>query len=114
MTRFLHWRKMTWAIVVWSGAMLAWLIGSVSSSSANDCTTDFGAASGFLTKQACLDASGGGIGVGVALISSLWFLGVVVLSLIWFMSRPLWRQGHGARLRRLQSVDIPWEPKNLT
>ena len=26
MTRFLHWRKMTWVIVVWSGAMLAVLL----------------------------------------------------------------------------------------
>lgn len=31
MTNFLHWRKMTWAFVVWSAAMTAWLlIGSVS------------------------------------------------------------------------------------
>jgi hypothetical protein len=30
MTNFLHWRKMTWALVLWSAAMTAWpLIGSV-------------------------------------------------------------------------------------
>ncbi|MGH3105313.1 MAG: hypothetical protein ACRDN6_14580 [Gaiellaceae bacterium] len=114
MTRFLHWRKMTWAILLWSGAMLTWLIGSVAFASAKDCATDFGATSGFLTKQACLDASSGGSGLGVLLISSLWFLGVVVLSLIWFTTRPLWRQGHGARLRRLRSVEIPWVPRHLT
>jgi hypothetical protein len=112
MMRFLHWRKMTWAILLWSGVMLAWLVGSIASASAADCTSDFGATSGFLTKQACLDASSGG-GIGLALISSLWFLGTVVLSVIWFASRPLWRQGHGARLRRLRSVDIPWVPKHL-
>ena len=30
MTNFLHWRKMTWAFVLWSAAMTAWLpIGNV-------------------------------------------------------------------------------------
>jgi hypothetical protein len=30
MTNFLHWRKMTWALLAWSAAMTAWiLIGSV-------------------------------------------------------------------------------------
>jgi hypothetical protein len=30
MTNFLQWRKMTWALLVWSAAMTAWiLIGSV-------------------------------------------------------------------------------------
>jgi len=26
MTRFLHWRKMTWAILLWSVAATGWLI----------------------------------------------------------------------------------------
>ena len=26
MTKFLHWRKMTWALVLWSVAMAAWLV----------------------------------------------------------------------------------------
>lgn len=31
MTNFLHWRKMTWALLAWSAAMTAWiLIGSIS------------------------------------------------------------------------------------
>jgi hypothetical protein len=30
MTNFLHWRKMTWALLAWSAAMTAWiLIGSI-------------------------------------------------------------------------------------
>ena len=72
MTRFLRWRKMTWAILLWSGVMVAWLPGS---------------------------------GPGVAVVASLWFVGLVVLSVTWFLSRPLWRQGHGARLRRLRPAD---------
>jgi hypothetical protein len=31
MTNFLHWRKMTWALLAWSAAITAWiLIGSIS------------------------------------------------------------------------------------
>jgi len=26
MTNFLHWRKMTWALLAWSAAMTAWLV----------------------------------------------------------------------------------------
>jgi hypothetical protein len=30
MTNFLHWRKMTWALLAWSAALTAWmLIGSI-------------------------------------------------------------------------------------
>jgi hypothetical protein len=69
MTRFLRWRKMTWAILLGSLAMIAWMIGS-------------GA---------------------VVPIAALWAAGTLVLTIIWFMSRPLWRQGHGARIRRLRT-----------
>jgi uncharacterized membrane protein YdjX (TVP38/TMEM64 family) len=69
MTRFLRWRKMTWAILLGSAAMTAWMIG----------------------------------GGAVVTISVLWSFGIVVLTIVWFMSRPLWRQGHGARIRRLRS-----------
>jgi hypothetical protein len=71
MTRFLRWRKMTWAILLGSMAMIAWMIG----------------------------------GGTVVLISALWSVGAVVLIIVWFMSRPLWRQGHGARIRRLRSPE---------
>jgi hypothetical protein len=71
MTRFLHWRKMTWAIVLWSVATTAWLIA------------------------------------GGAVIPSflLWSFGAIVLTLVWFITRPLWRHGHGVRIRRLRSAD---------
>ncbi len=26
MTNFLHWRKMTWVLALWSGALLAWMV----------------------------------------------------------------------------------------
>lgn len=69
MTNFIQWRKMTWAIVLWSAAMAVWMIG-----------------------------------VGAVVLTSLVFsFGIVALAGVWFMSRPLWRQGHGARLRRLRA-----------
>jgi hypothetical protein len=69
MTRFLHWRKMTWAILFWGVAMTAWLIASS------------------------------------AVVPSLlmWSFGTILLTGLWFMTRPLWRQGHGFRIRRLRS-----------
>jgi hypothetical protein len=71
MTRFLHWRKMTWAILLWSSAMIAWVIAG-----------------------------------GAVLTSALlWSLVFVALTAIWFVSRPLWRQGHGVRIRRLRASD---------
>ena len=71
MTRFLHWRKMTWVILLWGVAMTAWLI------------------------------------VSGAVVPSLlmWSFGTVLLTLLWFLTRPLWRHGHGLRIRRLRSPD---------
>jgi hypothetical protein len=71
MTRFLRWRKMTWAILFGSAAMLAWMVG----------------------------------GGNVVAVSALWSAGLLVMTVAWFMSRPLWRQGHGARVRRLRSPE---------
>jgi hypothetical protein len=71
MTKFLHWRKMTWAIVFWSVAMIVWVIA----------------------------------GGAVVMSALLWSFVAVSLSLIWFMSRPLWSQGHGASLRRRRAPD---------
>jgi hypothetical protein len=71
MTRFLYWRKMTWAILVWSVAVIVWMIAG-----------------------------------GAVMASFLvWSFGTVVLTLLWFSTRPLWRQGHGARIRRLRSSE---------
>ena len=82
MTRFLHWRKMTWTLGVWSALMAGWLV-----------------ASAFVTSPAAsgmMNASG-------AWIVAFWLVGVGLLGILWFTTRPLWRQGHGARFRRLSS-----------
>ena len=111
MKRFLHWRKMTWVIAAWSVGMLAWLVTMVAT--ARDVTADCafdsaGVATNALTNRECLDAAGMGTGGSVMLISGLWILGVVGLTVIWLLTRPLWRQGHGARLRRLRPEQMPW------
>jgi lipopolysaccharide export LptBFGC system permease protein LptF len=73
MTRFIHWRRMTWAMVAFAAGMSVWLLSSS--------------------------------GATVALVISL--VGFVLLSVVWFGTRPLWRQGHGVRLRRLQTPSAP-------
>ncbi len=114
MTRFLHWRKMTWAIVLWTGAVAALLIRSALST-APECANTGGASSEFLTRQECISASGAGLEVlGVVLITGGWFLGLAVLTAFWFFTRPIWRQGHGLRLRRLRSADVGWVPRDLS
>jgi hypothetical protein len=44
----------------------------------------------------------------LALMSGV--LGVIVLSALWWLTRPLWRQGHGARVRQMRSVEVPFKP----
>jgi hypothetical protein len=75
MKRFLKWRKMTWALLLWGALIGLWIV------------------SGTLV---------------LALLAGA--LGLIVLSVIWFMTMPLWRQGHGARLRRMRSVEVPFKP----
>jgi hypothetical protein len=35
--------------------------------------------------------------------------GLLVLGFIWFMTRAPWRVGHGARLRQMRSVEVPFK-----
>jgi hypothetical protein len=106
MTRFLHWRKMTWAIALWSGGVSAWLLFVVlgPTDGAAGCVTDSaGVTMEAVTRQTCLDAAGRP-GLELLVLVGLWLFGVAVLSVIWFETRPLWRHGYGARIRRLRAV----------
>jgi hypothetical protein len=94
--RFPHWRKMTWALIVWTVLILVWAIAGGKSGnhqSLQRCLNE-----GVLTQQQCKDAVGAGTGIGVALILVLGFFGFVILSLVWFMTRPrqviVVQQGH--------------------
>jgi hypothetical protein len=75
MKRFLKWRKMTWALLLWGALIGLWIVS--------------------------------GTFVLALLVGAL---GLIVLSVIWFVTVPLWRQGHGPRLRRMRSVEIPYKP----
>jgi len=77
-----RWRKATWAILIFSALMLIWIIAGVSANS-NNCAGMTGDA---LTTCQAGTAIGGGI--GVTLIVIIWFVGFIVLGLIWLMSRP--------------------------
>jgi predicted amidophosphoribosyltransferase len=57
-----HWRKATWAAVIWTVLMAFWT---------------------FTGSTATM-----GAGLGIVLLFLVWFVGFVVLSLIWLMSRP--------------------------
>lgn len=72
--KFPHWRKMTWALIVWTVIMVTWMIGG-SVSAQKGCDPNY--------QGACNT----GTAIGVGLLIGLWFLGFVVLSLIWFMTR---------------------------
>jgi hypothetical protein len=75
MTRFLKWRKMTWALLLWGALIGLWMVSGT---------------------------------FALALLAGV--LGLIVLVVMWFLTMPLWRQGHGARLRRMRSVEVPFKP----
>lgn len=83
-----RWRKMTWTILIWTGIFALWIGGGIGDRPSKDCATDPAVISGSLSLDACQAASDVGTGVGVVLIGFLWFIGFIVLSLVWFMSRP--------------------------
>jgi hypothetical protein len=70
---------MTWVLAVWNVLFLIWIIAAVSDRPSEDCPPG---------DQLCVDASDVGTGIGVVLIFLLWFIGFLVLSLVWFMTRP--------------------------
>ena len=112
MTRFLHWRKMTWALVVWSGVAFSWFVVSALSGrgTAAGCAVDStGLATSALTRQECIAAASGGL--KLVLIPLIWLLGVAVLSWVWLETRALWRQGRGLRLRRVRPEELVFVPR---
>lgn len=114
MANFIHWRKMTWALLLWGVVMTAWAVYSAGGTSPG-CASDFGATSQFVTRQDCLAASSNGVGGSAVLwIVALGLAGGAVLGILWFMSRPLWRHGRGMRLRRLRGIQTGWVPRKLS
>ena len=77
-----HWRRMTWAIWAWSAVCLIWLVvGMVSVSNAHPSCNG-------LSTSTCQAATAVGAGIGATFIVIVWFFVFLVLSIIWFMTRP--------------------------
>jgi hypothetical protein len=82
----MHWRKATWALAIFNVLMLIWVVAGIASAS-GDAT-----GCGSLDQATCNAARNVGAGIGVTALFILWFIGFVVFSLIWLMSRPHRRQ----------------------
>lgn len=78
----LKWRKMTWVLLAWVVLMIVWIIAGVSSNSDNcdDEAPDM--------RELCEAATDVGTGIGVGIIVVIGFMGFLILSIIWFMTRP--------------------------
>ncbi|MEP7227251.1 MAG: hypothetical protein ABI785_07815 [Gemmatimonadales bacterium] len=77
-----RWRKATWAIVVFSALMLVWIVAGVGAVS-DSCAGKTGDA-----LVACEAGTAIGGGIAVTFLIVIWFIGFIVLGLIWLMSRP--------------------------
>lgn len=76
------WRKATWALLIWNVLMVIWLIGGLGSVG-NNCAGQVGD-----SLTACQAGTAIGAGIGVTFIIIIWFIGFIVLGLVWLMSRP--------------------------
>lgn len=80
-----HWRKMTWVLIIFTAIMFAWMIGgAIDAQDSAECDAEPTRE----LRQICEDATDVGTGIGIGLIFVLWFIGFVILSLIWLMTRP--------------------------
>lgn len=82
-------RKMTWAILAWTGLCVVWLIGGARNvSSGQDQAVQDCMSGGFNTAQDCQTFYHAGAGIGFGLVFGVWFVGFIVLAIIWAMTRP--------------------------
>jgi hypothetical protein len=79
-----RWRKMTWLIWVFTALMFIWMIGGASSNA--DSCSEY--AIGTSARSACEAGTDIGTGLGIVVLFFIWFIGFIILSIIWFMTRP--------------------------
>lgn len=75
-----RWRLSTWLILLWTVAMLVWVISAGASGS--NCANQTGAYQH--AKQTGCEA---GTGIAVFAILIIWFLGYIPLGIVWFARR---------------------------
>jgi hypothetical protein len=77
----LRWRKMTWLILIFTGIMIVW---AYAGTRGEECSQY---AVGTSDRDFCDAGETIGTGIGVSLLFCIWFIGFIILSVIWFMSR---------------------------
>jgi hypothetical protein len=90
-------RKMTWTLIVWTVVCLIWVVAGVHSADNQSAQYAAQHCQGFV--QSCVSAGQAGSAIGAGLVVGVWFIGFIVLSLVWFMTRPrevIMVQGGGA------------------
>jgi hypothetical protein len=75
-------RKTSWAIIIWTLVLALWIVAGIAG---NDCASETG--DGVISDQAAEDACAVGTGIGVAAIFFLWFIGFIVLSIVWLLTK---------------------------
>jgi uncharacterized membrane protein YhaH (DUF805 family) len=89
---------MTWVLILFNLAILVWMIsGAVSAAHDRSCAGLTGD-----DLQACQAGTAVGSGIGFTMIVVVWFIGMVVLGMIWLMTARNLRQCPecGSRARR--------------
>ena len=76
-----HWRKATWALVIWNVFMVLWLASTLRGEFS--CDRETGAA-----RAVCDAGASIGTTYGASLVGVAWFVGFIVIGLIWLASRP--------------------------
>ncbi len=70
-------RKMTWVLLIWTTLCAIWLIAGLAG--VEDCPSG---------DTACEVGTAIGAGIGITLIIIVWFMGFIISSIVWFMTRP--------------------------
>lgn len=83
------WRKSTWAILIWTALIAIWIIVGVNNVGNLPATGSDAENAGRAI----------GTGIGVTLILMVWFIGFIVLAIVWFMSRPRYVEYRGQYMK---------------
>ncbi len=89
----LHWRKMTWLLLIFTAVMFIWAVSAVNSEACSQY------AQGTTARDNCELGEDIGTGIGVVFLFFVWLVGFFVLSVIWYMTR-----GATDRARRICPV----------
>jgi len=77
-SRRLHWRKMTWTVLIFNVLMVIWLVTGLTAST--------GSCNG-LDANTCAAASDVGHGIAATLQIVVWVLGDIILGVLWLVTK---------------------------